>query len=72
MCTIPRAVSPLNGLKLDRNKEHVGRYETQLLIPKLKVSGQPVTSEIRSSTQGSGFGCWLITLPKVSVLSRVE
>ena len=36
--------------------EPVGSYETQRLIPKFKVSGQLVTSQVRSMTQISGFG----------------
>ena len=27
-----------------KEKQHAGRYETQRLVPKVKVSGQPVTS----------------------------
>ena len=32
-----------------------GRYETQRLMLKFKVSGQPVTSQVRSMTQMLGF-----------------
>ena len=43
----PLAASPLIELELREKHEHVGRYETQGLVPKLKVSGQPVASEVR-------------------------
>ena len=47
----PIAVWPLIELKLrEKKNERVGRYETQRLIPKFKVSGQLVTSQVRSMT----------------------
>ena len=42
--TPPLAVWPLIELELSGKNERVGRYETQRLIPKFKVSDQPVTS----------------------------
>ena len=60
----PLAVSPLIGLRLRGKDEHVGRYETQRLISKVKGSGQLVTSEVRSMTQMSGFGFLVNNLPK--------
>ena len=48
----PLAVSPLNKLKFrEKKNERVARRETKRLIYKLKVLGQPVTSEIRSSAE---------------------
>ena len=44
----PLTVSPLIELEKERKKEHVGRRETKRLIYKLKILGQPVTSEVRS------------------------
>ena len=41
----PLAVSPLI------ENEHVDRCETQRLVPKLKVSGQIATSEVRQMTR---------------------
>ena len=52
----PLAVWPLIELELRRNNERAGRYEMQRLILKFKVSGQPVTSQVRSMIQMSGFG----------------
>ena len=49
--TTPLAVSPLIDLELRRKNEHVARRETKRLIYKLKVLGQPVTSEVRSSVE---------------------
>ena len=49
--TTPLAVSPLIELELRRKNEHVARRETKRLIYKLKVLGQPVTSEVRSSAE---------------------
>ena len=43
----PLAVWPLIELELRGKNERVGRYEKRL-IPKFKVSGQPVTSQVRS------------------------
>ena len=44
----PLAVWPLIELELRGKKnERVGRYKTQRLIPEFKVSGQPVTSQVR-------------------------
>ena len=45
----PRAVSPLIELELREKNELVGRRETKRLVYKLKVLGQPVTSDVRSS-----------------------
>ena len=47
----PLAVSPLIELELRRKNERVARRETKRLIYKLKVLGQPVTSEVRSSAE---------------------
>ena len=58
--TIPLALIELE--LREKKTERVGRYETRRLVPKFKVSGQPVISELRSMTQKSGFGFWLITL----------
>ena len=44
----PLAVSPLIELELRGKNERVARRETKRLIYKLKVLGQPVTSEVRS------------------------
>ena len=49
--TTPLAVSPLIELELRGKNEHVARRETKRLIYKLKVLGQPVTSEVRSSAE---------------------
>ena len=62
----PRRFTP-NWFKASRKKELVGRYKTQRLIPKFKVSGQPVTLEVMSMTLSSGSGFWLIRPPKVVV-----
>ena len=45
--TTPRAVSLLIGQELREKNERVARRETKRLIYKLKVLGQPVTSEVR-------------------------
>ena len=47
----PLAVSPLIELELRGKNERVARRETKRLIYKLKVLGQPVTSEVRSSVE---------------------
>ena len=47
----PLAVSPLIELELRGKNERVARRETKRLIYKLKVLGQPVTSEVRSSAE---------------------
>ena len=47
----PLAVSPLIELELREKNEHVARREAKRLIYKLKVLGQPVTSEVRSSAE---------------------
>ena len=52
----PLAVWPLVELEIRGKDKRVGRYETQRLIPKFKVSGQSVTSQVRSMTQMSGLG----------------
>ena len=49
--TTPLAVSPLIELELHEKNEHVARRETKRLIYKLKVLGEPVTSEVRSSAE---------------------
>ena len=49
--TTPLGVSPLIELELCGKNEHVARRETKRLIYKLKVLGQPVTSEVRSSAE---------------------
>ena len=49
--TTPLAVSPLIELELRGKNERVARRETKILIYKLKVLGQPVTSEVRSSAE---------------------
>ena len=36
-----------------KKNERVRRYETQRLVSDFKVSGQPVTSEVRSSDPGA-------------------
>ena len=43
------AVSPLMELERRRKDERVCRYEMQRFAPDFKVSGQPVTSEVRLS-----------------------
>ena len=43
-----------------------GRYETQRLIPKFKVSYQPVKSQVRSIDKMLGFSFWQITSQKWS------
>ena len=48
--TTPLAVSPLIELELRKN-ERVARRETKRLVYELKVLGQPVTSEVRSSAE---------------------
>ena len=45
------AVSPLIELELRGKNERVARRKTKRLIYKLKVLGQPVTSEVRSSAE---------------------
>ena len=47
----PLAVSPLIELEFYGKNERVARRETKRLIYKLKVLGQPVTSEVRSSAE---------------------
>ena len=47
----PRAASPLTELELREKNERVARRETKRLVYKLKVLGQPVTSEVRSSAK---------------------
>ena len=47
----PLAVSPLIELELRGKNERVARRETKRLIYKLKVLGQPVTSEVMSSAE---------------------
>ena len=37
------------------NNKRIGRYKAQGLVPKLRVSCQPVTSQVRSVTHKSGF-----------------
>ena len=54
-----RAVSSLIELELRGKKERVARRETMRLVYKLKVLGQPVTSEVRSSAENP---CSPITL----------
>ena len=49
--TTPLAVSPLIELELRGKNERVARRETKRLIYKLKVLGQPVTSEVSSSAE---------------------
>ena len=49
--TTSLAVSPLIGLELCGKNERVARRETKRLIYELKVLGQPVTSEVRSSAE---------------------
>ena len=49
--TPPLAVSPLIELELRGKNERVARRETKILIYKLKVLGQLVTSEVRSSAE---------------------
>ena len=49
--TTPLAVSPLIELELRGKNERVARRETKRLIYKLKVLGQPVTSEVRSNAE---------------------
>ena len=46
----PLAVWPLIELELRGNNGRVGRYEMQRFIQKCKVSGQPVTPQVRSMT----------------------
>ena len=51
------AVSPLiSRLERRRKDERVCRYEMQRFVPDFKVSGQPVTSEVRLSGPRYGFG----------------
>ena len=45
----PLAISSLTELELRGKNERVARRETKRFIYKLKVLGQPVTSEVRSS-----------------------
>ena len=52
----PLTVWPLIELELRGKSKRAGRYETQQLIPKFKVSGQLVTSQVRSMTPMLGFG----------------
>ena len=47
----PLAVSPLIELEIRGKNERVACRETKRLIYKLKVIGQPVTSEVRSSVE---------------------
>ena len=49
----PRAVSLLIELELRGKNERVARRETKRLVNKLKVLGQSVTSEVRSSAEMS-------------------
>ena len=49
----PLAVSPLIKLELRKENDHFGRYKTQGVVPKSKVSGQPVTPDVRVMTQTS-------------------
>ena len=46
----PLAVWPLIELELRGKNERVRRYETQRLTPEFKVSGKPMTSQVRSVT----------------------
>ena len=43
-------------LERRRKDERVCRYEMQRFVPDFKVSGQPVTSEVRLSGPRYGFG----------------
>ena len=67
----PLAVSPLEN-------EHVDRYDTQRLVPKLKVSGQLVTSPVRPGVCRRGrslvlFGLvWFIIPLKLTVKSKFK
>ena len=45
----PRRLAP-NWARASQKNERVGRYETQRLIQKFKVSGEPVTSQVRFMT----------------------
>ena len=47
----PRAASPLIELELWGKNERVAHHETKQLVYKLKVLGQLVTSEVRSSAE---------------------
>ena len=49
--TTSLAVSPLIELELRGKNKRVARRKTKRLIYKLKVIGQPVTSEVRSSAE---------------------
>ena len=51
----PLAVWPLIELELCGKNERVGRYESQRLVPKLNVSVELVTLQVRSMIQMSGF-----------------
>ena len=52
----PLAVSLLMELERRGKNERVGRDERKRMVPKFKVLGQPVTSEVRSMT--SAVICW--------------
>ena len=48
--TTPLAISFLIELERRGKNERVGRDERKRMVPKFKVLGQPVTSEVRSMT----------------------
>ena len=68
--TIPYFTTSRAGAS--RKSECVGRYETQRLAPNFKVLGQPVTSEVRSMTQKSGFCFWQITSQNMVATCRAK
>ena len=59
--TTPLAISPLVELERRGKNERVARHETQRLVPRNKVKGQPVTSEVRSMTSRHGLSLSPIT-----------
>ena len=60
----PLDFSPLIELEFHKIRAH-GRYDTQRLVPRFKVSGQSVTPEVMSVTQRLWLFChfFLHTIP---------
>ena len=49
--TPPPRVWPLIELELCEKNGRVGLYERKPMVPNFRVSGQPMTSEVRSNTR---------------------
>ena len=49
-CYDPPRVWPLIELELRETNERAGLHERKPMVPNFKVTGQPMTSEVRSNT----------------------